>query len=1111
MQVVLISECTKSALKETRRILDQFAERRGERTWQTSITWEGLKTLRRLLRSSARKNTAVACHWIRGTGHTELLWTVGKSRHFNYMGAVPTDTTCQDMLRLYDENDWHTGEAIYLLSSLAALLHDLGKACDAFQLRLSGKPHHKGPNIYRHEWVSLRLFQAFVGTDSDKDWISRLLETGGANQDHWLRNLHKDGKVNEKSKPFMQMPPLAQAVGWLVVSHHRLPDTFPQGVGLRASDISGYFNNIDSQSNQKIHETINNKLVDPYWKFQYGLPVDNAVWQKRIRRIAKRLLLLIDQEPNQIWLDNLYVMHLSRLSLMLADHYYSSLIDKQNRVFYLENPSLYANRDKKSGKFNQSLEEHLVGVAVQTGFITHSLPRIERSLPSLANHRGLRKRSQLARFRWQDKAFDLAVSIREKALEHGAFIVNMASTGCGKTLANARIMYALAEPEKGARFSVALGLRTLTLQTGQAYRDKKMFLDNEQLAIRVGGSASRDLFNYYNKKAQDLGSESLQDLVDEDGGVLYEGDYDAHPLLVRTLHNNKIKSLISAPVLVCTVDHLVPATEGVRGGRQIAPMLRLMTSDLVLDEIDDYGLDDLPALARLVHWAGLLGSRVMLSSATLSPSLVQGLFAAYKSGREQYQNNRGNQVSKFEICCVWVDEFSCATSVAVSDIDFREQHDVFVNKRVAHLMQLVHKKQVRRISSLVSLNESKHEHDDFYALFAYRMLESAIELHDKNSNLDKHTHKNVSFGLIRMANIRPLVQVALRMFKSELPTGYRVHLCVYHSQYPLLMRSAIEHELDKTLDRSEPKAVFDLPRIRKHLTRHDELNHLFIVLGSPVTEVGRDHDYDWAVVEPSSMRSIIQLAGRIRRHRSEPWENVNVHLLARNIRSYKYPTEPSFQRPGFEQIGTRLKSHDLHELLHQDEWRLIDSRPRILERDNLSYSDSLVDIEHYQLQQKMLIQWPKTSSRRRSRQDSTQQNIPMLGAHSWWSSPHTTLMALLQNYWPFRKKAQTQIELALLPNEDEDDFVLHRIEVEAGRDQLYIPIEEQGLKRVPNDDLIGEQVGPWFTEDYIDLLVEQAEAENINIKYCAKKYGTLTLPAHEGFWWFHPVIGFYVE
>ena len=32
MNVLLVSQCSKNALKETRRILDQFAERRGERT-----------------------------------------------------------------------------------------------------------------------------------------------------------------------------------------------------------------------------------------------------------------------------------------------------------------------------------------------------------------------------------------------------------------------------------------------------------------------------------------------------------------------------------------------------------------------------------------------------------------------------------------------------------------------------------------------------------------------------------------------------------------------------------------------------------------------------------------------------------------------------------------------------------------------------------------------------------------------------------------------------------------------------------------------------------------------------------------------------------------------
>lgn len=35
-------------------------------------------------------------------------------------------------------NDWHTGEMIHWLTTLSALLHDLGKASTAFQMRLRG-------------------------------------------------------------------------------------------------------------------------------------------------------------------------------------------------------------------------------------------------------------------------------------------------------------------------------------------------------------------------------------------------------------------------------------------------------------------------------------------------------------------------------------------------------------------------------------------------------------------------------------------------------------------------------------------------------------------------------------------------------------------------------------------------------------------------------------------------------------------------------------------------------------------------------------------------------------------------------------------------------------
>lgn len=133
MNILLISQCDKRALTETRRILDQFAERRGDRTWQTPITQAGLETLRRLLKKTARRNTAVACHWIRGLDHSELLWVVGDARRFNTMGAVPTQSTRRNILRHEDENDWHTAEDIQLLARMAALLHDLGKACASFR------------------------------------------------------------------------------------------------------------------------------------------------------------------------------------------------------------------------------------------------------------------------------------------------------------------------------------------------------------------------------------------------------------------------------------------------------------------------------------------------------------------------------------------------------------------------------------------------------------------------------------------------------------------------------------------------------------------------------------------------------------------------------------------------------------------------------------------------------------------------------------------------------------------------------------------------------------------------------------------------------------------
>lgn len=137
MNVLIISRCTKNARVESCRIIEQFAERTGDAAWQTVITLEGVNTLRRLLRKTAGRNTAVACHWLKKNGQMELMWIVGNIRHFNAQGRVPTNRTTQTSLVNKEENRWQCAESIALLAAIAGLFHDFGKSGRSFQQSLT--------------------------------------------------------------------------------------------------------------------------------------------------------------------------------------------------------------------------------------------------------------------------------------------------------------------------------------------------------------------------------------------------------------------------------------------------------------------------------------------------------------------------------------------------------------------------------------------------------------------------------------------------------------------------------------------------------------------------------------------------------------------------------------------------------------------------------------------------------------------------------------------------------------------------------------------------------------------------------------------------------------
>ncbi|MDZ7810037.1 MAG: hypothetical protein U5L11_07555 [Arhodomonas sp.] len=235
-------------------------------------------------------------------------------------------------LRRDDENDWHTGEDIRLLASLAALLHDLGKATAAFQARLHGRRHGVADR-YRHEWISLRLFEAFVGGDGDEAWLQRLARLSADDQDDWLKGLLRDGLDDAAGAPFPRMPPLAAAIGWLVVQSSppsSVAETGTRPTGFRSDHLETFPSHRDGGL-ESVRQGPFEEKPDDYWRFEHRLPVATERWRRRAHHLAERLLRRLNQHC-QPWLDNPYLMHIARMSLMLADHHYSSLTGPDARL-----------------------------------------------------------------------------------------------------------------------------------------------------------------------------------------------------------------------------------------------------------------------------------------------------------------------------------------------------------------------------------------------------------------------------------------------------------------------------------------------------------------------------------------------------------------------------------------------------------------------------------------------------------------------------------------------------------------------------------------------------------------------------------------------------------
>lgn len=1120
MMVTFVSQCEKKALQRTRKVLDAFADRIGKNTWQTVITQEGLLAVKKSLRKTASKNTAVSCHWIRSRSRSELAWVVGNKDKFNAQGLVPVNYTRRQTLGNNIENDWVYLPLIKALVGVSALLHDWGKATALFQKKLDpdSKDKYKGDPI-RHEWVSLLLLRAIVTLDdasSDEAWLRRLME-GDINEALFKKYIIPEVEKSAE-KPLMQLPPAAKLVAWLIVTHHRLPLLDKDAAGKYLKDKAesidamlaritkkwGYENNYDEKEYRR--------RLKQCFKFPKGLMSESKPWMTQLKKWAQRLYEN-QSHVQQVINDGSYrvILTHSRLCLMLGDHFFSSQPQAQHWRGLSE---LYANTDRKTSVLKQKLDEHLVGVAKQGVHNVHRLPVFESALPMAEDLNHLKKRSPKA-FAWQDKAVDRITAWcteqdQHKQKKYGFFTVNMASTGCGKTFANAKIMRALSPDRQSLRFSLALGLRTLTLQTGDEYRDR-VGLDDSDLAVLIGSRAVMELHHSkaVNKDEGDgeensyekFGSASEETLLDDD--IDFDGVMDESGLDV-VLTSLRDKQFLYAPVLACTIDHLMAATETKRGGRYILPTLRLMSSDLVIDEIDDFTDNDLIAIGRLIHLAGMLGRKVMISSATISPFIAEGYFNTYREGWKLYSQTRNVPCV---IGCAWVDEFTTQVTTNAKNKareaieEYRASHTQFISQRVAKLQQQPAKRKadIYPCQEIITHDKKHHKpHSSHYKKQQEQYFEaiakSLLIKHSQHHRADEITQAKVSFGVVRVANISPCVALTRYLLDKEWPSHTEVRVMAYHSQQVLLLRSLQEKHLDNVLRRKEkngeiPKA-FTHPIIRGHLSviteNNSNIKHvIFVVVATPVEEVGRDHDFDWAVIEPSSYRSIVQLAGRVMRHRQGEVDTPNISLMQYNwkgIQQAHDDTAKVFNRPGFEN-KLCLHSHDITALLDvaSIEHR-VDAIPRIQMLPHLTFNaikntaipKSLIDLEH-------IVTWHYLANYRTTGENAKVGPASLQG----WLTQHWFLSGLPQVLTPFRQ-SEPSISLYLVfdPETQASRFCEKSDDGEWVDRENIVGIERMALSGQSQQRL-------WLVRDFDQACENLVDEKEISQRWVSMRYGEI--------------------
>ena len=289
----------------------------------------------------------------------------------------------------------------------------------------------------------------------------------------------------------------------------------------------------------------------------------------------------------------------------------------------------------------------------------------------------------------------------------------------------------------------------------------------------------------------------------------------------------------------------------------------------------------------------------------------------------------------------------------------------------------------------------------------------------------------------------------------------------YHSRQVLLMRHEQEKYLDKILKRNKGDThILEDEVIRKHIDNSEAKNIIFVLVATPVEEVGRDHDFDWAVIEPSSYRSFIQLAGRVLRHREKEVVEPNIAIMKYNYRALKTEGKKiAFKWPGYQNHTDDLKSYDLNKLVNSQELaERLDATNRIKQ----TKSSELADLEHKVIHQLLTNYESKGPESMQGWLDS-----------EWW------LTALPQQYIRFRGNKSKDMTVFL---------TVDNVFLEKGNRGNAVEVGKNNIKLDSLNE--HEMLNLWFKRNYAILLAKQAKRQGLDLEKTALIYGEINLPTY---------------